>query len=146
MYRHSCSCIYVVYCVLHLFFFVMIRRPPRSTRTDTLLPYTTLFRSGAFPSSWTLSSMHCSRVYTIPALTCASCMIRPMTARSRQHGKNSKHRLWILSRTSCTRMRSSTTRTRDRQSVVLGKSVSVHVDLGGRRHIKKNTHIIIFSS
>src|SRR3546814_15100944 len=28
-----------------LFFFLMIRRPPRSTRTDTLLPYTTLFRS-----------------------------------------------------------------------------------------------------
>src|SRR3546814_16177343 len=27
------------------FFFLMIRRPPRSTRTDTLLPYTTLFRS-----------------------------------------------------------------------------------------------------
>src|SRR3546814_7596180 len=26
----------------------MIRRPPRSTRTDTLFPYTTLFRSGAF--------------------------------------------------------------------------------------------------
>src|SRR3546814_10058197 len=25
----------------------MIRRPPRSTRTDTLLPYTTRFRSGA---------------------------------------------------------------------------------------------------
>src|SRR3546814_16937683 len=25
----------------------MIRRPPRSTRTDTLVPYTTLFRSGA---------------------------------------------------------------------------------------------------
>src|SRR3546814_1547120 len=24
----------------------MIRRPPRSTRTDTLFPYTTLFRSG----------------------------------------------------------------------------------------------------
>src|SRR3546814_9002118 len=26
--------------------FLMIRRPPRSTRTDTLFPYTTLFRSG----------------------------------------------------------------------------------------------------
>src|SRR3546814_12941675 len=26
-------------------FFIMIRRPPRSTRTDTLFPYTTLFRS-----------------------------------------------------------------------------------------------------
>src|SRR3546814_1636561 len=32
------SCYYFV-------FFLMIRRPPRSTRTDTLLPYTTLFRS-----------------------------------------------------------------------------------------------------
>src|SRR3546814_15039219 len=29
------------------FFFLMIRRPPRSTRTDTLFPYTTLFRSQA---------------------------------------------------------------------------------------------------
>src|SRR3546814_19659927 len=27
------------------FLFLMIRRPPRSTRTDTLFPYTTLFRS-----------------------------------------------------------------------------------------------------
>src|SRR3546814_11046983 len=27
-------------------FFLMIRRPPRSTRTDTPFPYTTLFRSG----------------------------------------------------------------------------------------------------
>src|SRR3546814_14997975 len=31
------------YCIV--FFFLMIRRPPRSTRTDTLFPYTTLFRS-----------------------------------------------------------------------------------------------------
>src|SRR3546814_2411241 len=31
--------------VISIFFFLMIRRPPRSTRTDTLFPYTTLFRS-----------------------------------------------------------------------------------------------------
>src|SRR3546814_7338015 len=31
---------------LFWFFFLRIRRPPRSTRTDTLFPYTTLFRSG----------------------------------------------------------------------------------------------------
>src|SRR6056297_2188969 len=31
------------------FFFLMIRRPPRSTRTDTLFPYTTLFRSPRHP-------------------------------------------------------------------------------------------------
>src|SRR3546814_12766617 len=28
-----------------MFYFLMRRRPPRSTRTDTLFPYTTLFRS-----------------------------------------------------------------------------------------------------
>src|SRR3546814_12371465 len=42
---------YVYYVMLSLsrmvyLFFLMIRRPPRSTRTDTLFPYTTLFRSG----------------------------------------------------------------------------------------------------
>src|SRR3546814_12991493 len=30
---------------VYLILFLMIRRPPRSTRTDTLFPYTTLFRS-----------------------------------------------------------------------------------------------------
>src|SRR3546814_19398837 len=34
--------IHFVFCCM---FFLMIRRPPRSTRTDTLFPYTTLFRS-----------------------------------------------------------------------------------------------------
>src|SRR3546814_1114590 len=35
----------ISFLVFVLFFFLMIRRPPRSTRTDTLFPYTTLFRS-----------------------------------------------------------------------------------------------------
>src|SRR3546814_12793381 len=34
-----------LYSLVYLFFLLMIRRPPRSTRTDTLFPYTTLFRS-----------------------------------------------------------------------------------------------------
>src|SRR3546814_14237854 len=49
-----------VTCIIHVsymcltrsclsFSFLMIRRPPRSTRTDTLFPYTTLFRSGHPP-------------------------------------------------------------------------------------------------
>src|SRR3546814_10984107 len=37
----SVECAFLMY----YFFFLMIRRPPRSTRTDTLFPYTTLFRS-----------------------------------------------------------------------------------------------------
>src|SRR3546814_11923792 len=35
--------------IMVCFFFLMIRRPPRSTRTDTLFPYTTLFRSPRLP-------------------------------------------------------------------------------------------------
>src|SRR3546814_20776425 len=47
-------CYYLRYCVLNLsihciLFFLMIRLPPRSTRTDTLFPYTTLFRSPPNP-------------------------------------------------------------------------------------------------
>src|SRR3546814_14891669 len=43
-----CSVVFVINYLLCCFvvFFLMIRRPPRSTRTDTLFPYTTLFRSG----------------------------------------------------------------------------------------------------
>src|SRR3546814_11926223 len=36
--------------IIFMFFFLMIRRPPRSTRTDTLFPYTTLFRSTCWGS------------------------------------------------------------------------------------------------
>src|SRR3546814_19590864 len=35
----------MLWCDCSLFFLLRIRRPPRSTRTDTRLPYTTLFRS-----------------------------------------------------------------------------------------------------
>src|SRR3546814_4109811 len=42
--------IYVVQIVVSILFFLMLRRPPRSTRTDTLFPYTTLFRSADAPA------------------------------------------------------------------------------------------------
>src|SRR3546814_4535518 len=45
----------------------MIRRPPRSTRTDTLFPYTTLFRSrcyAASSSSLVLLSLHLDVVHS----------------------------------------------------------------------------------
>src|SRR3546814_14258810 len=41
-------------------FFLMIRRPPRSTRTDTLFPYTTLFRSADQDDArYSRNSLHC---------------------------------------------------------------------------------------
>src|SRR3546814_4394245 len=49
----------------------MIRRPPRSTRTDTLFPYTTLFRSPTShmpaPTGQLISAPHCERLPSAPA-------------------------------------------------------------------------------
>src|SRR3546814_17395971 len=48
------------FCVVSLsciFFFLMIRRPPRSTRTDTLFPYTTLFRSPRDVTTFVMPSL-----------------------------------------------------------------------------------------
>src|SRR3546814_10582363 len=42
---YRCVIDLVVHYILVFLFFLRIRRPPRSTRTDTLFPYTTLFRS-----------------------------------------------------------------------------------------------------
>src|SRR3546814_18856267 len=50
---------FVVYC-----FFLMIRRPPRSTRTDTLFPYTTLFRSNS-PSRYSAVMTRGERVICV---------------------------------------------------------------------------------
>src|SRR3546814_10775916 len=45
----------------------MIRRPPRSTRTDTLFPYTTLFRSPDRPGDERLSPEIGEQLYTVKA-------------------------------------------------------------------------------
>src|SRR3546814_13266679 len=45
IFMYILCCTINVYIDLSICFFLMIRRPPRSTRTDTLFPYTTLFRS-----------------------------------------------------------------------------------------------------
>src|SRR3546814_2268404 len=57
-----CDIVLLCICVcMILFFFLMIRRPPRSTRTDTLFPYTTLFRS---PASFAIG-----KTWLVPATT-----------------------------------------------------------------------------
>src|SRR3546814_8594700 len=70
----------------------MIRRPPRSTRTDTLFPYTTLFRSIAprwldsdrgFPTTTALAFL--TRAFTTPLATpfCTSNLVAAV--RSEEH-------------------------------------------------------------
>src|SRR3546814_13501668 len=80
-----------------MFFFLMIRRPPRPTRTDTLFPYTTLFRSPApLPAAepaTVLSQERLPDVGTVGASRCAALGWR-----------DSNHRGWPLDRrrkTSC---------------------------------------------
>src|SRR5213076_3475190 len=64
------------------FFFLMIRRPPRSTRLVTLFPYTTLFRSrGRAPRRWRhverdrrrppRSEEHTSELQSLPTISYA---------------------------------------------------------------------------
>src|SRR3546814_18267873 len=66
--------------VYSCFFFLMIRRPPRSTRTDTLFPYTTLFRS-----------CRLCRVATSHACKCRMCRSR---APERWRNDYAEERLW----------------------------------------------------
>src|SRR3546814_6970838 len=49
-----CVCVCILYVLILICFFLMIRRPTRSTRTDTLFPYTTLFRSIVQRAAWAL--------------------------------------------------------------------------------------------
>src|SRR3546814_10485150 len=58
----------------------MIRRPPRSTRTDTLIPYTTLFRSPAEPPPMNIKVMVASQVCSFMAP-----MSRLLKPRSEEH-------------------------------------------------------------
>src|SRR3546814_20945209 len=101
----------------------MIRLPPRSTRTDTLFPYTTLFRSHVAHSGGGAALLvspnrpaHCAVVYRKVtgdarlAVAADEVGARPcLVAAGRFGGKGL-----------------------ERKSVVSGTGVSVRVDLGGR--------------
>src|SRR3546814_15837489 len=57
----------MIWIVLCFFFFLMIRRPSRSTRTDTLFPYTTLFRS-LHGIDWDVCGNLCQQFVVRPAI------------------------------------------------------------------------------
>src|SRR3546814_14621669 len=124
----------------------MIRRPPRSTRTDTLFPYTTLFRSYAL----VLAALNLAIVgYVQPyarfqyerlrfelrsGALGASIKIGEFT----HFGKDMTLRI-ERSRDDGRPLSGIFVHAKDRKSVVSGKSVSVRLDIGGRRIITKKT-------
>src|SRR3546814_18600751 len=70
-----------VWVKMYMFFFVMIRRPPRSTRTDTRFPYTTLVRSPKRLASSILSGEVVKTVTSAPSAVAsltAKCPRPPM--------------------------------------------------------------------
>src|SRR3546814_9841567 len=95
-------------------FFLMIRRPPRSTRTDTLVPYTTRFRSG-----WACilfheicpnlrNSLPCPNDSSQHAWTCRAGWHRD--ARANYSGMRSTSPMWVTSAPSRTPLGSRTER------------------------------------
>src|SRR3546814_14727584 len=60
------------------FFFLMIRRPPRCTRTDTLVPYTTLFRSSIAASTCTESVTGLSEAAWLAGEDCDDVALSPL--------------------------------------------------------------------
>src|SRR3546814_20574589 len=119
----------------------MIRRPPRSTRTDTLFPYTTLFRSGdararrgaAHGLGRDCGARAPGRVAVAgPQRTHLHAFAG--TAGWRDH-RHLDHARPAAARRAARRR----TRAGDRKSGVKGKSVSVRVDLGGTRILQKKT-------
>src|SRR3546814_19998475 len=121
----------------------MIRRPPRSTLTDTLFPYTTLFRSQADAGQLPAVIQQIERAVGAGVADRDAGQIRgdvvdapqhPLTfqrqgVRTQLPGEQQAGAPGIAERGIDA----------DRKSVVEGKSVSVRVDLGGRRNIKKTT-------
>src|SRR3546814_4363391 len=111
-----------LYC-LSRFFFLMIRRPPRSKRTDTLFPYTTLFRSdaGLDPSltnglmvnagSWEYiaSKMASESNPDGPVLPASSRDCHPLTSRSEEHTSELQSLMRISYAVFCLKKKNQTT-------------------------------------
>src|SRR3546814_2444821 len=91
----------------------MIRRPPRSTRTDTLFPYTTLFRSRPPPHIWPCSSRSCSRWRKSQSPPRCRCR-PPPTWRSEEHTSELQSLMRISYAVFCLKKK-HTTRTGDHQ-------------------------------
>src|SRR3546814_5855001 len=95
----DCSCALFL---LSLFFFLMIRRPPRSTRTDTLFPYTTLFRSKPHAAARPLRHQH----------QALAIMNQEFPARSEEHTSELQSLMRISYAVFCLKKKTSTERSK----------------------------------
>src|SRR3546814_17157568 len=120
-------------CVLFVFF-LLIRRPPRSTRTDTLFPYTTLFRSHRASHMLRRSCERC------PKTDPEGWRARADSTRCGRGRRGRSSGLHEYCRRSTERTEGGARKPvpEDRKSVVWGKRASVRETLGGRRSRKQH--------
>src|SRR3546814_12674539 len=107
----------------------MVRRPPRATRTDTLFPDTTLFRSDPVVVGESVAVQRVSGGDLGPVGRHVNELVQPRHVAGSIGSRACRAHALIHFNAAVARL--------DRKSVVSGKSVSVRVDLGGRRIIKK---------
>src|SRR3546814_12878948 len=115
----------------------MIRRPPRSTRTDTLFPYTTLFRSGVYrgalgPVQGLKRKQGTLLKSATPVTLLRVIMIENQKIRPAQVVGPLGEHMTLESLPTV-----DTTRWGERKGGVEGKSEAVRVGIGGRSNIKK---------
>src|SRR3546814_8288587 len=113
-----CSQFYNRYCLgfdvtVYNFFFLMIRRPPRSTRTDTLFPYTTLFRSNAGSGALRTAGGGSE------PLSCEAGRSRTACARSEEHTSELQSLMRISYAVFCLKKKNKKTLTRNKTTYVL---------------------------
>src|SRR3546814_15814161 len=108
-------------------FFLMIRRPPRSTRTDTLFPYTTLFRSAEKSAHSSARQVSLSRRHWHDHRHFQRRVVAELGFRTvhRSRGRTPRQRPQTAARSAT-----------ERKSVVSGQRVSLRVHLGRRRLIQ----------
>src|SRR3546814_13915291 len=107
------------------FFFLIIRRPPRSTRTDTLFPYTTLFRSDE-------ACGRAHRAHSLPRRTAESAGARQAADRRKREGG---HGMRTQARDG-----SGPTAARGDRSLRVGKRLSIARTLHGHTGVRGGAH------
>src|SRR3546814_16402633 len=99
----------------------MIRRPPRSTRTDTLFPYTTLFRSEHAHHRGEHDQRHHARLGQLPVLA-GDALVHQSTARSRARSETSTN----SSSTATALCATATSSARDSVTLAMPSATWVH--------------------
>src|SRR3546814_8226024 len=122
------------------FFFLMIRRPPRSTRTDTLFPYTTLFRSSSSSSGLLHAGHSLNRTSPITRATKEESF--SASSRSEEHTSELQSLMRISYAVFCLKKKKSKIRTHQHPHILTNHITDIH----DTHSIQQHTHNYVNST